>query len=158
MLNKNQTTPMAGLSLIFAAAFLSACDGGIPEANLVPVTVTGEVKMGAGPLPAGRLHFRLFVLESLEGDLNHPLEEIEDFTSDTANFSHSFNYPAHMGEGLAIHAWLDADGDEIYCTPDARLDPGGLAYLTELPDGDVALNVSLTQNCRAANWFYPPAE
>jgi hypothetical protein len=149
---------LLSLSVVVGITSLTACDGGIPEAKLMPVSVSGTVEMGAGPLPAGNFYFRLFVLESLEGDLQHPLEEIEDFTSDSADFSHSFNYPAHMGEGLAIHAWLDTDGDETFCTPDARLDPGGLAYLTEISAGDVTLNVSLTANCRAANWFYPAAE
>ena len=150
---------LATSSALAVTAFaLNACSGGIPEAELVPVTVSGTVGMAAGPLPAGKLHFRIYVLESLEGDLQHPLEEVVDFESDTPEFTHSFDYPAHMGEGLALHAWLDTDGDGIFCTPAARLDPSGLGYTQDSPAGDVTLNVTLTTNCRAANWFYPPAE
>ncbi|MDP6435985.1 MAG: hypothetical protein QF790_07205 [Gammaproteobacteria bacterium] len=130
---------------------------GLPNPEYTTVTVNGDVKMIAGPVPAGTIHFRLYVLESLEGVLQHPLEEIEDFESDSATFSHTFEYPLHMGTGLAVHAWVDADGDNIFCTPSARLDPSGLASDTETPSGEVQLDITLTENCRAANWFYPPA-
>jgi len=128
-----------------------------PAPRYATVTVSGEVSMPAGPVPEGTLHFRLYNLESLSGDLAHPLEEIEDFSSDTAAFTHTFEYPLHKGEGLAIHAWLDSDGDDVFCTPDSRLDPGGLAWMEETPEGEATLNVTLSENCRAANYFYPPA-
>ncbi len=148
----------AAASLVVSSLVLVGCSSGIPDAELVPVTLSGKVSMAAGPLPSGKLHFRIYVLESLEGDLQHPLEEIVDFESDTPEFTHSFDYPAHMGEGLALHAWLDTDGDGVFCTPDARLDPSGLGLTTDTPEGDVTLNVMLTENCRAANWFYPRPE
>lgn len=138
------------------ALCLTACSGA-PDEEYATVTVNGTVQMAAGPMPAGILHFRLYNLESLEGDLQHPLQEIEDFESDSPAFSHTFQYPLHMGTGLAVHAWLDTDGDGIFCTPTARLDPGGLAYTEATPEGEVDMTITLTANCRAANWFYPPA-
>lgn len=143
--------------VVLAVCFvlLDRC-AGLPNPEYATVTVSGEVKMVAGPVPAGTIHFRLFALESLEGVLQHPLEEIEDFQSDSPAFSHSFEYPLHMGTGLAVHAWVDTDGDGIFCTPTVRLDPGGLATTTETPAGEVKLDITLTENCRAANWFYPP--
>ena len=138
---------------IFALA-LGACD--TPAEQFTTITLNGEVRMAAGPVVPGTIPFRLFNLESLEGDLQHPLEEIEDFQSDSPKFAHTFEYPLHKGTGLAIHAWLDTDGDGIFCTPSARLDPSGLAYQEETPEGEINMTITLTTNCGAANWFYPP--
>lgn len=136
--------------------FVGGCSD-IPAEDYRTVTLNGTVNMVAGPLPQGEIYFRLYVLEALEGELQHPLSEIEDFTSDSGTFTHTFEYPAHMGEGLAIHAWLDTDGDGIFCTPTKRQDPSGLGWTTETPDGEVDMTITLDANCRAANWFYPPA-
>jgi hypothetical protein len=147
----------AVLTGIIALIMLSACSGA-PEEQLVPVTLNGTIKMVAGPVPAGTISMRLYVLEtSQEGELQHPLAEIEDFQSDTTEFTHSFQYPAHIGSGLALHAWVDTDGDGIFCTPTDRLDPSGLAWIEASPEGEISLTVTLTENCRAAGWLYPPA-
>jgi hypothetical protein len=137
------------------AMTLSACSD-MPEEKFATVTLNGTVQMAAGPMPPGALHFRLYNLESLEGELQHALQEIEDFDSDSPVFSHTFEYPLHMGTGLAVHAWIDTDGDGIFCTPTSRLDPGGLAYTETTPEGEVDMTITLSANCRAANWFYPP--
>ena len=153
------TSPAKNLVLAAAALAVGACSSGIPEDDFIPVNLSGTVSIAAGPMPAGKLHFRIYVLESLEGELRHPLEEVEDFQSDAPEFTHSFDYPRHMGDGLAVHAWLDTDGDGIFCTPTARLDPSGIGYTEETPQGgDFTLDVTLTANCRSAHWFYPPAE
>jgi hypothetical protein len=144
------------LALVIILFMLDRCSRP-PAPEYATVTLTGEVKMIAGPVPTGTIHFRIYVLESLEGDLRHPLEEIEDFQSDSAAYTHSFEYPLHMGSGLAVHAWVDVDGDGIFCTPAARLDASGLAYTEETPVDSTLLDITLTENCRAANWFYPPA-
>jgi hypothetical protein len=152
-----KTRIAAAWSLVaIAASALTGCEG-MPAEEYATTTLNGEVRMAAGPVPAGTLHFRLYVLESLEGDLQHPLEEIEDFVSDSPVFSHTFDYPLHKGDGLAIHAWADTDGDGIFCTPTARLDPSGLAYTPETPSGEISMVITLSENCRAANYFYPPA-
>jgi hypothetical protein len=143
-------------ALLLTAILLSACSSA-PAESWTTVTLNGTVKMVAGPLPAGKLHFRLYALESGSGELQHPLEEIEDFESDTPSFSHTFEYPNHKGEGLAIHAWLDTDADGVFCTPSVRTDPSGLSWDAATPEGEVNMTITLTNNCRAANWFYPPA-
>jgi hypothetical protein len=134
---------------------LAACSEA-PVETYTTITLNGEVKMSVGPVPPGTLHFRLYNLESLSGELQHPLHEIEDFESESPVFTHTFEYPLHMGEGLAIHAWLDADGDGIFCTPAQRLDPSGLEYVEATPEGAINMTITLTANCRAANYFYPP--
>ena len=151
-----KTTRLMHLPAAAALLLLAACSNA-PEEQFKTVTVNGTVRMLAGPMPAGTLHFRLYNLEALDGDLQHPLEEIEDFTSSTPEFSHSFQYPVHKGSGLAVHAWLDMDGDGVLCTPTDKLEPSGLAYIAENPEESVTLDIALTGNCRAANYFYPPA-
>jgi hypothetical protein len=143
--------PVAALT----GLLLSACSNA-PEEAFTTVTLNGSLRMVAGPVPAGTIHFRLYNLESGEGQLQHPLEEIEDFESDTANFTHTFEYPLHKGEGLAVHAWLDSDGDGVFCTPEKRTDPSGMSWVGDTPEGSIEMSITLSDNCRAANWFYPP--
>ena len=138
-------------------SLLPACSD-TPAEKFKTITLNGEVRMSAGPVAPGVLHFRLYNLESLSGELQHPLQEIEDFQSESPVFTHTFEYPVHMGEGLAIHAWLDTDGDGIFCTPTQKLDPSGLAYVETTPEGEINMTITLADNCRAANFFYPPME
>jgi hypothetical protein len=140
---------------VATGCLLSACSNA-PEEAFATVTLNGAVRMVAGPVPAGTIHFRLYNLESGEGQLQHPLEKIEDFESDTAKFTHTFEYPLHKGEGLAVHAWLDADGDGFFCTPEKRVDPSGMSWVGDTPEGSIEMSITLSDNCRAANWFYPP--
>ena len=156
-MNMGLQTRTTLLASALVAILLAGCSSSAPVEEYATVTVNGQVSMTAGPMPAGVLHFRLFNLESLDGELRHPLQEIEDFDSDTANYSHTFEYPLHMGEGLAIHVWLDSDEDGVFCTPLARLDPSGLAYTEMTPAGEVTLDITLSKNCRSADYFYPPA-
>lgn len=138
------------------AMLLTACSGG-PEKEWRTVTVSGDVSMAAGPMPAGTLNFRLYNLWYLDGDLRHSLEEIEDFQSGSGSFSHTFEYPVHKGSGLALHAWLDTDGDGFFCTPSERVDPAGFVWQEDVEGVDtVTFNIKLTDNCRAANYFFPP--
>ena len=152
------TKSRALLTSVATLLLLSACSEG-PQENWQTVTLNGTVEMVAGPLPAGKLHYRLYVLEAYPeaGDLAHPLGEIEDFSTDSATFTHVFEYPLHKGTGLAIHAWVDTDGDDAFCTPNVRQDPGGLALTEETPSGEIDMTITLTDNCRNASWFYPPA-
>ena len=137
------------------AVLLGACSGG-PDKEYRTVTVNGEVSMVAGPMPEGTLNFRLYNLWYLEGDLRHSLEEIEDFQSDSGTFSHTFEYPVHKGSGIALHVWLDSDGDGFFCTPQSRVDPAGFQAFEESPESEATFDIKLTDNCRAANFFFPP--
>ena len=147
---------MRTIPLMLATTLLLAACSKAPEESFATITVKGNVSLTAGPMPEGMLHFRLYTLEALNGELRHPLQEIEDFESNTSKYSHTFQYPLHVGEGLAVHVWLDTDSDGIFCTPLARLDPSGLAYMEATPAGEVTMDVTLDKNCRAANYFYPP--
>jgi hypothetical protein len=139
---------------VVAASVLAACSG-TPEEHRA-VTLNGEIKMVAGPVPAGTIHLRLYNLWYLEGELRHPLEEILDLETNTSTFSHTFDYPVHKGTGFAVHAWIDTDDDGAFCTPSSHTDPSGLAWSEESPAEEISLAITLTDNCRAANFFYPP--
>ena len=158
MMMINRSARATGLVLTCLLAVLVSSCSNTPDEAFTTVTLNGEVKMSAGPMGPGTLYFRLYNLESLSGELQHPLNEIEDFQSDSPVFTHTFEYPLHMGEGLAIHAWLDTDGDGIFCTPTQRLDPGALEYTETTPEGEINMTITLTDNCRAANFFYPPMQ
>jgi len=142
--------------LIPLALFLLGGCSSAPDEEFVPVTVNGNLKMAVGPVPVGTIHFRAYHLDSLQGELRHPLAEIGDFESDSPDFSLSFDYPVHKGTGLALHAWVDADGDGVFCTPTVRTDPSGMIWMEDVPEGTINATIVLTDNCRAANWFYPP--
>jgi hypothetical protein len=155
MIDKAKKIILPFSAALLTGVFLIGCSGA-PEEKFTAITLDGRVRMIAGPVPAGTIHFRLYNLEAGSGDLAHPLAEIEDFESDSAEFTHTFEYPLHKGEGIALHAWLDADGDGIFCTPDSRTDPSGMSWNGETPEGTIELSVLLSDNCRAASWFYPP--
>ena len=154
----NRLVSVLNIFLVASASITLAGCGGGPEGEWVDVSLSGQVSAADGEVPEGKIHFRVYHLESLEGDLRHPLEEIVDFESDSTSFSHSFSYPLHMGEGLAVHAWVDTDGDGVLCTPTEREDPSGLGWTEDTPAGDVQLDVVISDKCRAANFFYPPGE
>ena len=157
-MNSVTKTATTCVGLTATTLLLAGCETA-PEEEFVTVTVSGDVKIAAGPMPKGKFYFGLYVLEALpeSGELAHPLGEIEYFESESASYSHTFEYPLHKGEGLAVHAWLDTDGDGIFCTPTMREDPSGLTTMTETPAGEVTVDIVLMTNCRAASWFYPPA-
>jgi hypothetical protein len=141
--------------VVVSGALLAGC-AGEPAENMTTVTVKGTVTLSNGEAPEGKLYFRAFQLEALEGELAHPLSELGDFESDSAEYSHTLDYPADRGTGIAVHAWLDRDGDGIHCTAQVRQEPAGLATMAATPVDTAELNIVLTDNCRSANFFYPP--
>lgn len=144
------------LTFVFVSGALLVGCAGEPAENLTTVTVKGTVTLPNGEAPAGKLYFRAFQLEALEGELAHPLSELGDFESDSPEYSYTLDYPVDRGTGIAVHAWLDRDGDGIHCTPQIRDEPAGLTTMAATPTDTVELNIVLTDNCRSSNFFYPP--
>jgi hypothetical protein len=135
-----------------AALVVSACAEPAPEIR--PMEVSGAV--AAPPGLTGPVEVRLYHAWSLSGKLRHPLQFIDAFEIDGSSFTHRFDYPVEVGEGLIVYAWMDTDGDGVLCTPTDRED---IAGLTEVADADaerVDVVVELTANCRGPDWFYPP--
>ncbi|MFW2404746.1 MAG: hypothetical protein ACN4GT_08260 [Gammaproteobacteria bacterium] len=145
-----------GLAALAAMGLLTAC-GGDPDPGMKRIEVTTTVVPPPGV--EGPVEVRLFQLWSLEGMMRHPLQLL-DIVPAEANkaFTHTIDYPANFGEGLAVFAWIDTDDDGIHCTPTVRDDMSGLATVESVDSGKAEVIVTLTDACRAPGWFYPPAE
>ena len=122
------------------------------ELSLLRVSGTVVLPQGA----AGDINLIAFQVHSLTGELSHPLQRIEQWQSPTTAFAHDIQYPITQGEGIAVFAWLDVDGDGVHCTPEFRDEPAGLAVADTI-DGNINFTVELTTNCVGADWFYPAA-
>ena len=145
-----------GLVVLAAMFLLTAC-GGEPDPGMKQIEVTTTVVPPPGV--EGPVEVRLFQLWSLEGKLRHPLQLLEIVPAEANKaFTHTIEYPANFGEGLAVFAWIDTDGDGIHCTPTVRDDMSGLATVESVDSGKAEVTVTLTDACRAPGWFYPPAE
>ncbi len=117
--------------------------------------ITGRVI--APPGLQGPVEVRLYHAWSLQGELRHPLQWIDTFEAKAGEtFTHSFDYPLDLGEGLVVWAWMDTDGDGVHCTPSVREDPSGLTEVKDADSASVEVEVTLTEPCRGADWFYPP--
>jgi len=141
---------------LLAAVLVAAGCGGEPPPGM-PVSLSGSVSLPEGVDASGTVEVRLYHAWALEGILRHPLEFIESFETGLGEFSHTFEYPAGIGEGLVVHAWLDTDGDGVLCTPTVREDIAGLAEAKDFPADSVRVEIVLTEPCAGADWFYPPA-
>ena len=92
------------------------------------------------------------------GFQEHPLYEIESFTSDQLTFQHTFDYDAKGNRGLLVYAWIDLDGDGINCTPVSRTDLAGVAVNEEFPKTNEVFQVEVQTPCVGPDWFYPSKE
>ncbi len=149
-MSKITVTRLTGLVALAGALLLTACAEAPIETRTIEIT--GNVI--APPGVEGPVEVRLFHAWSLEGKMRHPLQLIEIFTAEAdKTFTHSFEYPVDGGEGLAVFAWIDTDGDGVHCTPTARNDLSGLTVNeSDIPE---QVTVTLTEPCRAPGWFYP---
>jgi hypothetical protein len=140
---------LAGLT-----AIALGCAESAPE--MKQVRITGTAQLADGTVPAGTVHLRAYHAWSGAGELRHPLHEMGDFSGPAQGFSGVVQYDPAVGEGLIVHAWLDVDGDGVHCTPANRAEPAGLTVAETFPADEVAVSITLTENCAAANWFFPP--
>jgi hypothetical protein len=150
-------TAWTRITLVVSLAALAGGCGGAPPAPARAIEISGEIRLPPDVNPVGKVYVSLFHAWALQGNLRHPLEPIETFESAPGAFTHRLNYPEGAGEGLVVYAWADVDGDGVQCTPTARDDLSGLTEAAGFPADRVSVVVNLTEACRAANWFYPPA-
>ena len=137
------------------AGMLAGC--GPAEVAPTPVTISGTISVPDGMQSDGKVYVNLYHAWALEGDLRHPIEEIESFEAKAGAYRHEFGYPSDRGEGLLIYAWLDIDGDGALCSPASRIDRAGLTEVQGFPAAEVTADIDMTVPCAAPNWFYPPA-
>jgi len=152
---ENLTTNLRLALMMLPLIFLAGCSE--PPPAVKTVTLSGTIASGAGIPPNGTVRVQLFHAWALEGILRHPLEEIESFETRVGEFSHEFAYPLDAGEGLVVHAWLDTDGDGVFCTPTRRDEVAGFAEVEDFPADAVSVEITLDQPCAAPNWFFPAA-
>lgn len=146
---------LLGSVALAAMLLLTAC--GAPDPQMQEVEVTATIVPPPGV--EGPVEVRLFQLWSLEGVMRHPLQLLEILPAEAKKtFTHTLDYPAAFGEGLAVFAWIDTDGDGIHCTTTAREDLSGLTTVESIDSGKAEVTVTLTEACRAPGWFYPPAD
>ena len=146
-----------GAVIVLSAAALAAGCGSEPPAPKRAVEITGEIRLPPEAGAGGTVHVNLYHAWSLQGELRHPLQLIEEFEAAPGPFTHTFEYPVNGGEGLIVYAWVDLDGDGVLCTPSYRLDLAGLAVVQGFPADRVNAIVNLSEPCRGPDWFYPRA-
>jgi hypothetical protein len=143
--------------LVALVAIMSGCAGDA-EPRIERVQLSGQITAPEGVQSSGTVYVSLYHAWALEGELRHPVEFIEAFETRVGSFSHDFDYPIDLGEGLLVYAWLDADGDGTLCTPTVRGERAGLIEVVDFVPGSVAADIQLTAPCAGPDWFYPVPE
>lgn len=131
---------------------LAACSDSHPTRK---IQLTGNIELPAGASPTDTVHVSVLHAWELQGELRHPRGEIVIFKAKPGPFTYELTYPEGRGEGLLLYAWIDSDGDGVHCTPSGGNELAGLAVAKQFPADPVEFNVTLTQPCRGADWFYP---
>lgn len=151
----NIKTLRAACATVLAATLVAACSETPPETR--SLKINGTLQMPAGTAPSGELHVMAYHAWTGSGELRHPLLFMGEFSTSPADFSGNIEYPAGAGEGLVIYAWMDADGDGVLCTPQNDTELSGLTEVAAFPADEVSVELSLSENCKAPNWFFPAA-
>ena len=121
------------------------------------VQLSGQILAPGAENSSEKVYVNLYHAWALEGELRHPVQFIESFETGIGAFTHAFDYPDSLGEGLLVYAWLDTDGDGVLCTPELRSDVAGLVDVAAFPADKVVVDLSLSQPCAGPDWFYPPS-
>ncbi len=144
--------------LLLMSILLFAASCGEPEVTNERITISGEISISGTIETNPLINLTIFHAVSGIGFQEHPLYEIESFTSDKLRFQHTFDYDAKGNRGLLVYAWIDLDGDGINCTPLSRIDLAGVAVNEEFPKTNELFQVEITTPCVGPDWFYPSKE
>ncbi len=145
-------------SMPLAAALLLAACGSEPPQT---VSVTLNLELAAPNVldPSGTVHLYTYNAYRGTGDLRHPLALIEEkltFDYGDGTLTHTFDYVPGSGDGFAVYAFLDTDGDGWLCTPTKRDEFAGFAVMDDEPAGEINLTVEMDAVCAGSDRFFPP--
>jgi len=141
------------LIIFIISLFIVSCSD--PEVSLEKITISGDISIAETIEMNQPINLTIFHAISGIGFQEHPLYEIESFTSDQLTFQHTFDYDAKGNRGLLVYAWIDLDGDGINCTPVSRTDLAGVAINEEFPKTNEVFQVRIKTPCVGPDWFYP---
>ena len=136
-------------------SLITACSE--PESTGEEMSITGTIVTSEN-FEGKTFHVSMFHAQSGIGFQQHPLYEIESFTTQSPNFEHSFLYSPEGNTGLVVYAWLDDDGDGINCTVSSRNDVAGADVNEDFPNSKKNYSIELTDECVGPDWFYPAAD
>jgi hypothetical protein len=153
-MKKNIRQSMHFICLLSVALLINACSESQPEGE--EITISGQI-ITSEDVQGKTFNLSVFHAQSGIGFQQHPLYEIESFTSQSLNFNHTFIYNSSGNTGLVVYAWLDTDQDGIMCTPQSRDDIAGIDLNEDFPNSNQSFKIELTQQCVGPDWFYPAA-
>jgi len=142
------------ICLVSLALLINACSEPEPEGE--EITISGQI-ITSENIQGKTFNLSVFHAQSGIGFQQHPLYEIESFTSESLNFNHTFIYNSSGNSGLVVYAWLDIDQDGIMCTTQSRDDIAGIDLNEDFPNSNQSFTIELTQQCVGPDWFYPAA-
>ena len=153
-----QLRSLVGPTLLGVLVAIASGCGGDHEPRVERVQLSGSITVPDGAEDVGTVYVSLYHAWALEGELRHPVDFIEAFETRVGAFTHEFDYPVDLGDGLLVYAWIDDDGDGTLCTPTARGERAGLVEVANFVPGPVTANVQLAVPCAGPEWFYPVPE
>ena len=153
-MNNNHRQSMHFICLLSLVLLINACSESEPEGE--EITISGQI-ITSEDVQGKTFNLSVFHAQSGIGFQQHPLYEIESFTSQSLNFNHTFIYNSSGNSGLVVYAWLDIDQDGIMCTPQSRDDIAGIDLNEDFPNSNQSFMIELTQQCVGPDWFYPAA-
>ncbi len=154
-MKRNIKTTIHWVIVASAIGFISACSE--PETTGEEMSIAGTIVTSEN-FEGKTFHVSIFHAQSGIGFQQHPLYEIESFTTQSPNFEHSFLYSSEGNTGLLVYAWLDSDGDGINCTVSSRNDFAGADLNEDFPNSKKNYSIELTDECVGPDWFYPAAD
>ena len=152
-LNTSQVKNHKLLIIFIILLFTVSCSDN--EVSTEKITISGEISLAETIETNQPINLTIFHAISGIGFQEHPLYEIESFTSDQLTFQHTFDYDGKGNRGLLVYAWVDLDGDGINCTPVSRVDLAGVAINEEFPKTNEVFQVEIKTPCVGPDWFYP---
>ena len=148
----NKTIP------VFFAVLCFGCAADEPPPPPISVELTVAVAAPEEVDPAAIVHLSVHHAWTGTGELRYPLEIVKRWETNLGSSNFSFDYPAELGEGLIVYAWIDSDGDGANCTPTERGDLADLVEVEAFPSEQVSVSLFLDAPCAGPDWFFPGPE